>query len=223
MGPQYRTGDRVFQHMRWRRHCSNCDAVRPALSVAICTLAWGPAVAQGQGEPSTVLERVVVTGSHIRQTDVETALPMQVLTREDIEKSGVTTVEQLLERVPANVNPFNLALTIGNGANPGLSAANLRGLGGGSTLVPLNGRRLGNYAFDGASVDLNSIPFAAIERVEVLKDGASAIYGTDAIAGVINFILRARSDAPGTCVPAIRLSRTCDRPSKTKAGSACRR
>jgi iron complex outermembrane receptor protein len=102
----------------------------------------------------------------------------------------VTTVEQLLERVPANVNPFNLSRTIGNGTSPGLSSANLRGLGGGSTLVLLNGRRLGNYAFDGASVDLNSIPFTAIERVEVLKDGASAIYGTDAIAGVLNFILR---------------------------------
>ncbi|MGH6624671.1 MAG: TonB-dependent receptor plug domain-containing protein, partial [Burkholderiaceae bacterium] len=159
---------------------------------ALWPLTSGLALAQSDssgGAPQT-LDRVLVTGSHIRQTDVEGALPVQVITREEIQRSGVTTVEQLLERVPANVNPFNAALTIGNGGNPGLSSANLRGLGGGSTLVLLNGRRLGNYAFDGESVDLNSIPLAAIERVEVLKDGASAIYGTDAIAGVINFILR---------------------------------
>jgi iron complex outermembrane receptor protein len=136
------------------------------------------------------VQRVVVTGSRIAQTDVETALPVQVITREEISRSGVTTVEQLLDRVPANFNPINSALTIGNGTSPGLSSANLRGLGGGSTLVLLNGRRLANYAFDGETVDLNSIPLEAIDRVEVLKDGASAIYGTDAIAGVVNFVLR---------------------------------
>lgn len=186
-GPHYRSGGRLFQRMRWRRRCSDCRAVSLPLAVLLSATAAG---AQEPATPATTLERVVITGSHIRQTDVETALPVQVLTREDIEHSGVTTVEQLLERVPANVNPFNSALTIGNGTSPGLSSANLRGLGGGSTLVLLNGRRLGNYAFDGASVDLNSIPLAAIDRVEVLKDGASAIYGTDAIAGVINFVLR---------------------------------
>jgi iron complex outermembrane receptor protein len=156
-----------------------------------CALAQSPAPAPAPtAAEAVVLERSVVTGSHIRQIDLEGALPVQTITRDDIEKSGVTTVEQLLERVPANVNPFNASLTIGNALNPGLSSANLRGLGGGSTLVLLNGRRLANYAFNGESVDLNSIPFSAIERVEVLKDGASAIYGTDAIAGVINFILR---------------------------------
>ncbi len=115
---------------------------------------------------------------------------MQVITREEIERSGVTTTEQLFERVPGNVNGFNTARTVGESFRPGLSSANLRGLGGGATLVLLNGRRLANYAFDGESVDLNSIPLAAIDRVEVLKDGASAIYGADAIAGVINVILR---------------------------------
>lgn len=143
-----------------------------------------------QAPPVATLDNVVITGSHIRQVDIEGALPVQVITREEIERSGVTTVEQLLERVPANVNGINTALTVGNAISPGLSSANLRGLGGGSTLVLLNGRRLANYAFDGASVDLNSIPLAAIDRVEVLKDGASAIYGSDAIAGVLNFVLR---------------------------------
>jgi iron complex outermembrane receptor protein len=157
-------------------------------------LAWlEPSQAQVVQEPAaaaTSFERVVVTGTHIRQTDAEGPLPVQVITREEIERSGVTTVEQLLERVPANINGINAAQTIGDISQPGLAAANLRGLGSGSTLVLLNGRRLANYAFNGETVDLNTIPFAAIERVEVLKDGASAIYGTDAIAGVVNFILR---------------------------------
>src|SRR6185369_16441070 len=73
---------------------------------------------------------------------------------------------------------------------PGLSSINLRGIGSGSTLVLLNGRRVANYAFDGGAVDVNSIPLSVVDRVEILKDGASAIYGTDAIAGVVNIILR---------------------------------
>ena len=141
-------------------------------------------------QAAETLDKVVVTGSHIPRIDGETSLPVQIITREEIERSGVTTAAQLLERVPANVNGFNDALTVQATGQSGLSAANLRGLGRGSTLVLLNGRRLANYAFAGDTVDLNSISLAAVERVEVLKDGASAIYGTDALAGVINFILR---------------------------------
>jgi iron complex outermembrane receptor protein len=161
--------------------------------VAAAVAAFLPEAVPAQpasGPSAQVFERVVVTGSHIAQTEFEGALPVQIITREEIERSGVTTVEQLLERVPANVNAVNAAQTIGSGDQPGLAAANLRGLGPGSTLVLLNGRRLANYAFNGEAVDLNAIPLAAIDRVEVLRDGASAIYGTDAIGGVINFILR---------------------------------
>jgi iron complex outermembrane recepter protein len=146
--------------------------------------------ASTSAQESVSLEKVVVTGSHIPQIDGETALPVQIITREEIERSGVTTAAQLLERVPANVNGFSDALSIGQAGRPGLASANLRGLGDGSTLVLLNGRRLANYAFAGSTVDLNSLPLAAVERVEVLKDGASAIYGSDALAGVVNFILR---------------------------------
>ncbi len=159
----------------------------------LCLVPFGARAQQAsapQPATTTTMERVVVTGSHIRQTDIEGALPVQVITRDEIERSGVTTVEQLLDRVPANVNGVTTAQTIGSQTQPGLATANLRALGGGSTLVLLNGRRLANYAFNGETVDLNAIPLAAIDRVEVLKDGASAIYGTDAIAGVINFILR---------------------------------
>ena len=95
-----------------------------------------------------------------------------------------------MSKVSANIVGFNDQLSIGNFGQPGLASANLRGIGDGSTLVLLNGRRIANYAFNGGTVDLNSIPLAAVDRVEILKDGASAIYGSDAIAGVINFILR---------------------------------
>ncbi len=104
--------------------------------------------------------------------------------------AAATTVSELLTFVSANLIGQNDARSIGNSQTPGLASANLRGLGSGSTLVLIDGRRSANYAFDGGTVDLNSIPLAAIDRVEILKDGASAIYGADAMAGVINFILR---------------------------------
>lgn len=161
----------------------------PSLT-ALCSLVCGPAHAQSDAPTTTTLERVTITGTHVARSGIEGALPVQVVTREEIDRSGATSIEQVLERITAQVNGFNQALTVGEVTRPGLSSASLRGLGGGATLVLLNGRRLANYAFDGETVDLNSIPLAAVARIEVLKDGASAVYGTDAIAGVINFILR---------------------------------
>ena len=148
------------------------------------------ATAQQDSAPVVRLEKVEVTGSHILRSEIESALPVQVITREDIERSGSTTVAELMSKVSANVLGFNDQLTIGQAGRPGLSSVNLRGIGDGSTLVLLNGRRVANYAFDGGAVDVNSIPLSAVDRVEILKDGASAIYGADAIAGVVNFILR---------------------------------
>jgi iron complex outermembrane receptor protein len=157
-------------------------------------IAWfmlgGVEVARAQAVPDAAGNRVTVTGSTIRRIDLEDALPVLRINREEIERSGATTLEQLLQRLPANVNAFTEANSVGELTRPGLSSANLRGLGGGSTLVLLDGRRLANHAFDGEAVDLGAIPLAAIDRIEVLTDGASAIYGTDAIAGVINIILR---------------------------------
>ena len=165
--------------------------------VGACAAALGcshvPALGQESASPDDTI-RIEVTGSNIRQTDVETALPVQVLTREDIERGGSTTVAELMSKLSANILSFNDQLSIGSQllplARPGQSTVNLRGIGDGSTLVLIDGRRVANYAFDGGAVDVNSIPVAAIDRVEVLKDGASAIYGTDAIGGVVNFILR---------------------------------
>jgi iron complex outermembrane receptor protein len=159
-------------------------------SVAFLAGIAHPALAQpSEGEGGTPI-RIEVTGSNIPRLASESALPVQVLTRDDILRSGATTVPELLSKVSANVLGFNDQLAVGNHVRPGLASANLRGIGDGSTLVLLNGRRMANYAFDGGTVDLNTIPLSAIERIEILKDGASAIYGADAIAGVINFILR---------------------------------
>ena len=163
---------------------------RSAWSAALAAAAVGAALAQEPSQDVSRPIRVEVTGSRIARPDAESALPVQVLTSDDIARSGATTAAELLGMVSANLLGFNDQLAIGNVVRPGLSSANLRGIGDGSTLVLLNGRRIANYAFDGGTVDLNAVPLSAIERVEILKDGASAIYGTDAIAGVINFILR---------------------------------
>lgn len=140
------------------------------------------------------LERVEVTGSAIKRIDGETALPVQVLKREDIVKTGATTVAELMKTISANTAALTDGMSISDitGGQRGLNAANLRGIGVSTTLVLLNGRRMANFATPGddAGVDLNNIPAGAIDRVEILKDGASAIYGTDAIGGVINFITR---------------------------------
>jgi iron complex outermembrane receptor protein len=141
------------------------------------------------------MERVEITGSSIKRIDAETALPVQVITREQIQRSGAANVEQLLQTVSAVASSGGLtSSSASSGTTGGISAVSLHGLTSIRTLVLLNGRRIAPYGIgftgDSVSVDVNSIPLAAIERVEVLKDGASAIYGSDAIAGVINFILR---------------------------------
>ena len=148
-----------------------------------------PAMAQ------QTFERVEITGSSIRRVDAETALPVTIIKVEDLTKQGVTNAEQALSRISANQSNFGASASVG-ATTGGKSEADLRGLGGptggngNKTLVLLNGRRIVNHSFDAAAVDLNSIPLNAIDRIEVLRDGASAIYGTDAIGGVINFILK---------------------------------
>ncbi|QGZ40283.1 iron complex outermembrane receptor protein [Pseudoduganella flava] len=154
----------------------------------------GPAVAQQADQP---MQRVEITGSSIKRVAKEGALPVQTITSDAIQKAGVTNAEALLRLISANGTGAD-NMTSGNnvfGADAdrtsgGASFASLRGLGPNATLVLLNGRRLGNNGGSGKAVDLNSIPLAAIARVEILKDGASAIYGTDAIGGVVNFILK---------------------------------
>src|SRR5476649_2250046 len=144
-----------------------------------------------QDTPQPAMQRVEVTGSSIKRTDVEGSLPVQTITHEDIQKLGVTSTEQLLSSLSSisAVGASNVAQGVG-ASTYGESTASLRGLGSSKTLVLVNGHRLPNYATDGTSVDINSIPLASIDHVEVLKDGASGVYGSDAIGGVINFITR---------------------------------
>nr|WP_262921225.1 TonB-dependent receptor [Stenotrophomonas maltophilia] len=154
-------------------------------------------------EKATNLDRITVTGSNIPRTNTETPSPVQVVTRQEIDRTGKTTLAEYLQTITAD-GAGSIPKTFGNGFAGGGAGISLRGLGAGSTLVLLNGRRMATYglADDGQKVftDLSTIPLDAVERVEVLKDGASAIYGSDAIAGVVNIILR--SDFQGAILRA---------------------
>jgi iron complex outermembrane receptor protein len=138
--------------------------------------------------------KVDVTGSNIKRVEGEGALPVQTLTREDIERTGATTAYDLLNYISSNNSAGNVSLGNVIGATTfSAQTASLRGLGGQATLILVNGKRVQSFAGEVQGVygvNLDVIPFSAIERVEVLKDGASAVYGSDAIGGVINFIMR---------------------------------
>jgi iron complex outermembrane recepter protein len=166
------------------------DAISFALAVGATAVA-GTGVAFAQeatsGTDATTLDRIEVTGSRIKRTDVETSQPVFSLSREDITAQGLTSVGDVIQNITANGSTLNS--TFNNGGN-GETRVSLRNLGSNRTLVLVNGRRWVGGTGLGGSVDLNTIPTAAVERIEVLKDGASTIYGSDAIAGVVNVILR---------------------------------
>lgn len=147
------------------------------------------------------VERVVVTGTHIRGKHPQSS-PLETYTKKDIERSGATTTEQFIQKLPQNSarRSTYASAAFGSGADnnaESVASVDLRGLGGGTTLVLLNGRRLG-LSDTGRTVDISLIPVSAIERVEVLTDGASAIYGSDAVGGVVNFVLRKDFDGAET-------------------------
>lgn len=178
--------------MNGRRSSATLAFKRSVVTRAIAVAFGGFAVASGVAlAQDATLQRVEITGSSIKRIAAEGALPVQTVTHEDIEKSGATSVEALMNTVMSNSVVGANTVAQGVGASTyGESAASLRGLGQSKTLVLVNGRRLANYATDGTAVDINSIPLASIDHVEVLLDGASAVYGSDAIGGVINFITR---------------------------------
>jgi iron complex outermembrane receptor protein len=167
--------------------------VNRVLKMAVAyTLAAASSMALAQTPaPSAVteLETVIVTGSYIKGTVEDAALPVDVITSEDLQKQGSPTMVDLIKSIPAVQGTVGESNQFGSAASAGSSSINLRGLGSQRTLVLLNGRRLAN-APTGIGVDVNLLPSAAIERVEVLKDGAAATYGSDAIAGVVNFITK---------------------------------
>jgi iron complex outermembrane receptor protein len=169
----------------------------PAVLIAVAASAAPAQQAATSGAEGTgQLETVIVTGSSIRRQVSDSAVPLQVITTEELRREGINSPEQLISYLVSNGNGLdNLAgnadvVTGAQRGNNGASSANLRGQGSAATLVLLNGRRVAAHGLNGGAVDINQIPMAAVERVEVLKDGASAIYGTDAIGGVINFILK---------------------------------
>ena len=160
--------------------------------LALC--AGGCAVtAVAQQQQPQQLQRVEVTGSNIKRIDAEAVAPVEIITREQIARSGQPTIADVLRNLPSNTGG-SYGESFSNSFAPGAAGISLRGLGQKTTLVLINGRRVTGYGFaqnlQDTFVDLNSIPTSAVERVEILKDGASAIYGSDAIAGVVNVILR---------------------------------
>ncbi|MBX3560898.1 MAG: TonB-dependent receptor [Sphingomonas sp.] len=187
-------------------------SLRPVLcsgtALAAFASAWAaPAAAQPPATQDTITpqseasssdndDTILITGSRLRQDPNNSALPIQIITTQEIQRNSISSPEQLLMFLPSNASGAdNLASNadVVSGAQRGtngLSSANLRGQGNSSTLVLLNNRRVAAHGLQGSAVDVNQIPFAALERIEVLKDGASAIYGTDAVGGVINFITR---------------------------------
>ncbi len=169
------------------RNTKISNAVRLAVMFGAVgtTAAFSATTMAAEEEEAKKVERIEVTGSRIKRTDVENASPILVMDREAIDVSGQISIGDILQKIPAAGAALNTAFN--NGGN-GSTNMDLRNLGSQRLLVLVNGRRWVSSL--GATVDLNTIPTSAIERVEVLKDGASALYGSDAIAGVVNIITR---------------------------------
>jgi iron complex outermembrane recepter protein len=160
-------------------------AVHSALVLSASAMMAPAAFAQAQEEAKTI-DTVQVTGSRIKRVDAETASPVFQLDRASIDKTGALTIGDFLQDIPAiagaATNP-----SVNNGGGTGAATVSLRGLGDERTLILVNGRRI-------VTRDVNAIPMSMVETVEVLKDGASAIYGSDAVGGVVNFILKSNFD-----------------------------
>jgi iron complex outermembrane receptor protein len=182
-------------------------AVAYAVSLAIAAAAAPGMAADNATDTSTAeLSEVVVTGTSIKGVAAETALPVRILSAEDVARTGATNVQELLANLPSTSSLGAVTPAQATGAGTAaIATISLRGLGSSRTLVLINGQRSSVYGGGGGgvagnSVDVSSIPIAAIERVDVLTDGASAIYGSDAIAGVVNFVLK--SDYQGLTITA---------------------
>lgn len=167
--------------------------LKKPLAAAVLLALTLPATAQQSNSEQTTIDRIQVTGSHLRRTDITGVNPIQSISREEIAASGKVTVADLLRSTTLNTgNSYNEQFTISFAS--GSAGLSLRGLAQKNTLILVDGYRVAPYGFAQNTqdnfVDLNALPLAAVERIEVLKDGASALYGSDAIAGVVNIILR---------------------------------
>jgi iron complex outermembrane receptor protein len=171
-----------------------------------------PALALPAFAADKAIEEVVVTGSYIKSSPTDGASPIDVVSRDYIDEMAAVTIADITRNLAVNSGSENVPDSFTSGATQGTSNINLRGLGLGSTLILVNGRRntlAAATANDGSSfVDTSMIPAAALQRVEILKEGAASIYGSDAVAGVVNFITR--KDFEGTEVGAFYQSTTSD-------------
>ena len=174
----------------WIRHRQAIRGITAGLCASLVAL-----TAMGQDAPTSSnatapeMQEVVVTGSMIRRVNAETAEAVTTVKIDDLKDLGVTSTEQALALITSNNATITTASNVAT-FNGGASVASLRGLGPTKTLVLLDGQRLANNVALGSGVDLNTIPFSAIDHIEVLREGASSLYGSDAIAGVINFITK---------------------------------
>ena len=158
-------------------------------AVGLFGFASAPAFAQDDTDEASTLDRIEVTGSRIKRVDIEGPTPITVISREDLQLSGDLSVADALRS--ATFNTFGSFQQSSGSSAQSQATISLRGLGSQYTLLLLDGRRIaGSPVLGAASQNLNAIPFAAVERIEILRDGASAIYGSDAIGGVVNIILR---------------------------------
>ena len=165
---------------------------KSVIAVALTIVPACAALAQDVAAPGAPVQRVVITGSNIARIDAETATPLQVIKRAEIDRLGVNSVRELVDTMTASTSSLS---DVGGSSSfaGGASSASLRNLGKQSTLVLLNSRRVAPYAladYNEVFTNLDSLPLDAIERVEVLRSGGSSIYGSDAVAGVINIITR---------------------------------
>jgi iron complex outermembrane recepter protein len=184
---------RVFTILDLRRAVRMACVASSAAAAMFASSAIHAADASDSDASSTELQEVIVTGSHLRRVESETAEPVQVITAEEIHQSGYTSVQQVLNDLTAN-GQGTLSQSFSGAFAEGASGIALRGLNVGDTLVLIDGHRSAPYPIgdDGyrSFVDVANLPFDAIERVDVLKGGASAIYGSDAIGGVVNIIMK---------------------------------
>ncbi|MEN4939523.1 TonB-dependent receptor [Stenotrophomonas sp. TWI1151] len=179
-----------------------------AVAVSLCLLLAAPALASAQDAPrsTTDLDRVEVTGSRIKRAEVGGQVPIQTLTRTEIERTGLTSIGDVLQQLTGSGSALNAKFNSsgnfgfppdGSGVGAGSAQVDLRHLGAKRVLVLVDGIRWVNESSAsgvGAATDLNTIPLAIVERIEVLEDGASSLYGSDAIAGVVNIITRREFD-----------------------------
>jgi iron complex outermembrane receptor protein len=175
------------------RYSGIARSIRRVLVVGAVTVASGVVAVQAQEQTQAsseeTLQTVVVTGSLIKRANAETAEAITIIKADSLKDQGIVNVEQALNTLTSNTPSVNIAQSVGTFSGGG-TYANLRNLGNSRTLVLIDGQRLAPNAFSDNAVDLSGIPFSAIDSIQVLREGASALYGSDAIAGVINFITK---------------------------------